>query len=125
MVHSRGMKWDLTRKPVANRCPGRFCIHWRERGGTVAPGPSDTLEAALARLGVVGRSGCGYAFGRCARLDGLSAVGDAYEPNEAALAANRLPWFFFIARPQSLVPELREKYVRESEALWGARHWLD
>ena len=119
------VKIDVARKPTPNRCPGVFCFHWCEAGDFVAPGLSESLASALPRLRVVEQSRCGNTLSHCTRLDGLSGKGDAYEPNEPCLASHGMPWFFFIARPNGLEPDRRDQYIRESEALWGAKHWLD
>lgn len=116
---------DIARKPASNRCPGKFCFHWRTAGTMAAEGLSESLSTALAKARVVEQTGCGYTLGRCARLDGLSGGGDAYEPHEPCLAHHGLPWFFFIPRPENLLLDVREQYIRESEGLWGPKHWLD
>jgi hypothetical protein len=98
------MEWDPGRKPPRGRCPERFCFHW-----------DDPDEAHP-------QGACGSPFGVCSRAN-PSATTDWYEPHEPRLERSRLPWFYFVSDPASLTPEAREAYVRESEALWGPRHW--
>jgi hypothetical protein len=62
---------------------------------------------------------CGCSFGVCIRLDPINGNNDWYEPNEVKLEKAGLPWFYFIPGPENLVDEERDKYVQESERLWG------
>ena len=64
------------------------------------------------------QGGCSCTFGVCTRLDPLAGDRDWYEPCEPALERDGLPWFYFIPSIDQLVPELHERYLRESQALW-------
>jgi hypothetical protein len=66
------------------------------------------------------QAGCGLSFGRCRRLDPDGGDRDWYEPCEPALAADGLPWFYFIASEKNLTSDCREEYLRESRKLWGS-----
>jgi hypothetical protein len=59
----------------------------------------------------------------CARADAANGDGDYYEPHEPRLAESGLPWFYFITVSMNLLDDLKEVYIRDSERLWGARHW--
>jgi hypothetical protein len=111
-------------KPNPMLCPQRFCFHWREAGTKEASGLYPDLEQALDAAQPVTESGCGYPFGECVRLRGRPDAPDGYEPNEPELEQAGLPWFYFIASREEVADEMREQYIRESEALWGPRHWL-
>ena len=124
-AHSVMADWKPIRKPPPTLCPGAFCFHWREAGSLVAPGLWGSLDEALRNLQPVERSGCGWRLSRCKRLDPLEGNWDAYEPHEPLLEEHGLPWFYFVPGPHKLAEESREAYVRESEALWGPRHWQD
>ena len=67
--------------------------------------------------------GCRNPFLVCRRLDPEHGQRDGYEDDRPNLEQAGLPWFYFYPSPDSLVPEVREKYVRESEAVWGKEHW--
>lgn len=62
-------------------------------------------------------------FGLCTRLDPVGGDRDWYEPDEPDLEEAGLPWFYF-ASPRSLAPGLSERYIDESETLWGNEHWV-
>ena len=64
-------------------------------------------------------------FGNCLRQFPSPTNRDWYEPNEHSLKQEGLPWFYFISLPDQVVEKLREKYVSESEKLWGIKHWLN
>ncbi len=89
-------KWKVEEKPPALECPREFCFLW------------DNSEEA-----------CGCPFGLCKRLDAENGERDFYEPHEPNLERAGLPWFYFIADVEKVVAELREKYNRESQKLWG------
>jgi hypothetical protein len=114
--------WNLATKPPATTCPQHYCFFWREAGDWTSPGLYLNLEEALQNLQPVQRIGCGCSFGRCTRLEPVNGDHDWYEPAEPILEQDGLPWFYFIPSPDKLA-ELREKYIVESEALWGKEHW--
>jgi hypothetical protein len=115
--------FDLHRKPPAHLCPNRYCFFWSVTGSLRAGGLYANLDEALERLEPVAQSGCRCALGLCLRADGANGDRDYYEPHEPRLAESGLPWFYFITTPMSLIDDLKEVYIRDSEQLWGARHW--
>ncbi len=115
--------WDPRQKPDPRQCPGSFCFHWLPRGTSFASGMHEHLEAALAKARSVETERCACPSGSCTRLDPFKGDDDRYEPHERNLARQGLPWFHFVPGPDLLVPELREEYIRNSERLWGSRHW--
>lgn len=120
------MKWEPKRKPPPQVCAQRYCFNWLEKGDEFTPGLHDSFEQALTKVRPVTASCCSLTstLGVCSRTGNEKNDGDLYEPNEPALAKDRLPWFYFIPSPENLVLESRARYVRESEALWGQAHWL-
>ena len=68
------------------------------------------------------QGGCRCSFGLCTRLDHVAGDRDWYEPCEPELERDGLPWFYFTASIDKLVPHLHEQYLRESRALWGDAH---
>ena len=115
--------FDLLRKPPALLCPQRYCFFWSEAGEWAADGLYASLDEALERSEPVAQSGCRCSFGLCLRADAANGVRDYYEPHEPRLEESGLPWFYFITTPRNLVDDLKEVYIRDSERLWGARHW--
>jgi hypothetical protein len=81
------------------------------------------VPAASAWADSGGDGQCGSPFGICTRYDAEQGDYDWYEPHEPNLDEAGLPWFYFIANPDKLVPEWRRKYIEETEPLWGKRHW--
>ena len=65
------------------------------------------------------RGGCSCSSGLCTRLEPVAGNRDWYEPFEPELERDGLPWFYFIASPNELVRDSRERYLRESRELWG------
>lgn len=78
-------------------------------------------EAFIRRDGWVDfpKGGCSCSFGLCTRLDPIAGDHDWYEPCEPALDRDGLPWFYFIPSADKVGAEFRERYLRESEELWG------
>lgn len=118
------MTWNKDVKPPAGVCPERYCFHWVPPGGAVdMSGRSRaSVEDAMAHPDAwkrIPEGGCGRTSGACKRLDPVAGDYDAYEPCEPTLDRDGLPWFYFIADADRLVPELRERYRRESRELWG------
>lgn len=111
--------WNPFRKPPAGVCPKDYCFHWLPAGSRFAPGVHDSLEEAFSRVQPVLTDQCGCTLGRCVRLDPVNGDGDWYEPCEPRLHQDGLPWFYFIPDSRKVVEELRDDYIRESEALWG------
>jgi len=117
------MTWNPRTKPPSDVCPERFCFHWAERGDRIdtSGGEYDTFEGAVsAARTVVFAAQCGCVFGTCTRAVPSSENRDWYEPNGRVLETADLPWFYFIAGPESVAAEFRERYVTESTELWGA-----
>jgi hypothetical protein len=110
-------------KPNPAECPRHFCFLWIERGSRVAEGLYNSIDEALNHVAFVQDDQCGCSFGVCSRLDPINGSNDWYEPNEMKLEKAGLPWFYFIPGPENLVDEERDKYVQESERLWGIKHW--
>jgi hypothetical protein len=67
--------------------------------------------------------GCRHPFWVCTRLDPEHGKRDGYEDHGPNLEASGLPWFYFYPSPDSLPPQVQEKYITESEAVWGKEHW--
>ena len=120
---TRMSTFDLLRKPPALLCPQWHCFFWSEAGEWAADGLYAGLDEALERSEPVAQSGCRCALGLCLRADAVNGDRDYYEPHEPRLAEDGLPWFYFITNPMSLIDDLKEVYIRDSEQLWGARHW--
>src|SRR5262245_52812435 len=114
---------NQTEKPSPTECPKEFCFFWVKRGSRFAKGLDNDLEEALNHAALMQGDQCGCSFGICRRLDPINGNKDWYEPNEVKLEEAGLPWFYFISGPEKLVAELRDKYIRESELLWGIKHW--
>jgi hypothetical protein len=120
---TRMTTFDLLRKPPALLCPQRYCFFWSAPGERAADGLYANLDEALERSEPITQSGCRCALGLCLRADTTNGEGDYYEPHEPRLAEDSLPWFYFITTPMKLIDDLKEVYIRDSEQLWGARHW--
>lgn len=119
------MASDKNSKPPADICPEKYCFHWVTPGGKkqMSGRPYGSLEEALSTgEGWVPspHGGCGATMGRCSRLDPTGGDRDWYEPCELELKRGDLPWFYFIPSAEKLVPELRDRYLRESRKLWGS-----
>jgi pimeloyl-ACP methyl ester carboxylesterase len=112
--------WNPLRKPPAGVCPREYCFHWLPTGSRFAPGVHDSLEEAFQQAQPVFTEQCGCTFGHCIRLDPVNGDGDYYEPDEPRLDWNGLPWFYFMSGPEKVVDELRDDYIQEAQALWGA-----
>ena len=109
------MPYDPAEKPDATVCPHEFCFFWRRANW-------NEMVPAYVRLYAT-EGECMCEFGTCTRLDPEHGDRDWYEPDEPDLQEAGLPWFYFIASPNSLAPQLKEKYTAESEAVWGKEHW--
>ena len=95
-------KFNLEEKPFSTECPEKYCFHWGKRSY------HDPYQHCTVKS--------------CIRLD-PKAKFDSYEPDEPSLAKDGLPWFYFIPNPELVVEKLTVKYIKESEELWGNRHW--
>src|SRR5262245_23958151 len=116
------MNWDPRNKPPADLCPKGFCFHWAHRGDRIDTRGRDYAtfeEAVAAAQTVVLTAQCKCIFGTCSRAVSSPANRDHYEPNERALQAAGLPWFYFISGPENVGAESRDQYVSESAELWG------
>jgi hypothetical protein len=107
-------------KPDPTVCSCQFCFFWQpanamERGRTLE-------ERLYTREGE-----CRCQFGICTRNDLEKGTRDYYENDKLELALAGLPWFYFYASPNSVTERhgIREKYIVESEALWGKEHWKE
>jgi hypothetical protein len=60
----------------------------------------------------------------CRRLNYELGDKDWYEDHGPNLRAAGLPWFYYYPSPELLTPQLREKYIGESELVWGKEHWI-
>ena len=69
---------------------------------------------------------CLCEFGVCTRNDVEKGENDYYEPDEPDLELAELPWFYFISSPMNITERngLRDRYLLESEPLWGKEHWM-
>ena len=110
------MLYNPAEKPDPTVCPRQFCFFWRRANWNQKKVPAG--ERLYATEG-----DCLCEFGTCTRLDPEHGDHDWYEPDEPDLEEAGLPWFYYIGSPNSLVPQLKEKYMLESEALWGREHW--
>jgi hypothetical protein len=118
------MSWNPRVKPPSDVCPERFCFLWAEKGDRIDPsgGEYDTFEQAVAAAQTVVSAGqCGCVLGTCSRAVPSPENRDWYEPNERLLETAGLPWFYFIANPESVAAEFRERYVSEAAELWRQR----
>lgn len=100
-------------KPDPTVCPRQFCFCWR-MGTLICPSSAEPQTVA---------EGCHHPFWLCTRLDPEHGKKDGYEDHGPNLEEAGLPWFYFYPSPDRLVPEVREKYILESEAMWGKEHW--
>ena len=118
-------QWQAEIKPPPQICPQEYCFHWVKAGGHFSSGFHESIEEAWleAKPVMIGTCSITSTFGHCARAGQKSNVGDFYEPNEPTLSNDGLPWFYFIPSPTLLVPESYDEYIRESEILWGKKHW--
>lgn len=110
------MRFDINQKPDPAMCPRQFCFFWQaadwNRRGR-------SLEERLYAT----EGECLCEFGVCTRLSAEEGDRDWYETDGPDLEAAGLPWFYFIASTDSLVPTFKEQYIAASEALWGKGHW--
>ncbi len=116
------MTWNPRTKPPSDVCPEHFCFHWARRGDRIdtSGGEYDSFEEAIAAArAVVFRAQCACVFGVCARATPAAENRDWYEPDEKALDSAGLPWFYFIAGPENVGAEFRERYIAEARELWG------
>ena len=116
--------WDKHKKPPAEVCPGLYCYHWIMPGGSadMSRRIHGSVEEALSGSSgwqVFPDGGCSCSFGLCSRLDPVHSTKDWYEPCEPFLERDDLPWFYFTPSGYKLSPEKHEKYLLESQALWG------
>lgn len=107
------MPYDPSQKPDPSVCPQHFCFCWR-MGIVVSAKTSEPRSLA---------EGCRTPLGGCARLEPGSRYPDSYEGHGPNLERAGLPWFYFYPSPDKLTPQVRERYIAESEALWGKEHW--
>jgi hypothetical protein len=93
-------------KPDYTVCPKHYCFHWLEKGGHIARGFHENLEAASLHSEEMLESGCVNSLGLCLRDERLQSIKGAinnqfgkdwYEPCEPALDKDGLPHNFFIA----------------------------
>ena len=70
---------------------------------------------------------CRCEHGICTRNDIEKGTRDYYESDGPDLELAGLPWFYFYSSPSSLTERggIREKYIVESEVLWGKEHWKE
>lgn len=120
------MAWDKHCKPPVDVCPKQYCFLWVPPGGSAdLTGRLHNSLAEAIKLWDDSTEfpdgGCRCQFGVCTRLDTVAGDHDWYEPNEPALKRDGLPWFYFIPSTDKLVQECHERYLRESQALWGGR----
>lgn len=120
------MAWDKHQKPPADFCPGRYCFLWVPPGGAadLSGRTYSSFQEAITRRAdwtEFPQGGCGCRFGVCTRLDPVAGDHDWYEPFEPALERDGLPWFYFIPSTDKLAPKFHERYLRESQALWGGQ----
>ena len=108
------MRYNPEEKPDPTVCPRQFCFFWQpsnhwQRGRTA----EERLYATEGK--------CLCEFGLCTRLDAERGDRDWYESDGPDLAEAGLPWFYFYASPASITERngMREKYINDSEALWG------
>lgn len=118
------MAWDKHTKPPADVCPGKYCFQWVSPGGAANMSGRSyrSLQEALNRRDdfvEFPQGGCSCSFGLCTRLDPIAGDRDWYEPCEPELERDGLPWFYFTPSPEKLAPEFRERYLRDSQSLWG------
>ena len=116
-------KWIASEKPSPTVCPKGLCSMWVAAGGTYCPGLYRSLDEALKDARLVKVSSCQFSQ-PCVRNEVTPGKVDAVICHSAILARIGLPWFYFFPRPESVIEELRELYIEESEELWGKRHWL-
>jgi hypothetical protein len=110
--------WVASERPP-RVCPRRYCFHFVGKGLLFAPGRHANLAEALDAAKPVAADHCAWPWGTCGRL-GLNAEDrDYYEPHEPALEQSGLPWFYFIASLENLIPEMHEEYLAGVAALWG------
>lgn len=118
------INWQPQEKPPAGICPQKYCFFWKEKDSWSAPGLYENLQEALQNAQLISEGQCGCSWGICLRLNPLASERDLYEPHEPFLEYDGLPWFYFIPHPSTLRGESRQKYILESEKLWGKKHWL-
>ena len=87
--------WEENKQPNLTICPKHFCFFWHERGDSVAKGMYANVEKAMGNLVKVGKSQCGFQYGRCTRNQQAEGARDFYEPCEPALEKAGLPDFYF------------------------------
>lgn len=120
------MGWNKHIKPPSDFCPGRYCLFWVPPGGSadMSRRTYKSLKEALSKHdGWVKfpNGGCGCSFGSCTRLDPIAGDHDWYEACEPALERDNLPWFYFIPSIDKLASEFHERYLKESQKLWGEK----
>jgi hypothetical protein len=107
------LAYHLLMKPDPTVCPRHFCFFW-QMGRVIHSQAAEPQSVA---------EGCCNPFRVCRRLDPEHGQQDSYEDHGPNLREARLPWFYFYSSPDSLIPEVREKYITESDAVWGKEHW--
>ena len=110
------MNFDIKQKPDPAVCPCQFCFFWSAANGKQR---GRSVEERLYTT----EGKCWCDFGICIRLNPEEGDRDWYSTDNPDLEEAGLPWFYFIPSPDSLVPHARDKYIADSEALWGREHW--
>lgn len=87
--------WEKNKQPDLSICPKHFCFFWQEKGDLVAKGMHKSVEDAMDQLVKVGKSQCGFQYGRCVRAQKAEGARDFYEPCEPVLRKAGLPDFYF------------------------------
>lgn len=117
-----GTKWDPLVRPPEGVCPEKYCFHWVTPGGyaDMTGRRYASREEALrnAKWTPFPDGGCSCTFGLCKRLDSVNGSQDFYEPCEPRLEEDSLPWFYFCTL-DCISDRFHEKFIRESEQLWG------
>ena len=115
-------KWNLLVRPPEGVCPEKYCFHWVTPGGyaDMTGRRYASREEALrnAEWTPFPDGGCSCTLGLCKRFDPVNGSQDFYEPCEPRLEEDGLPWFYFCTL-DSLSDRFHEKFIRESEQLWG------
>ena len=114
--------YNLAEKPDPTQCPRAFCFMWHGPSSRFASGAKLPIVVSSASAAPGSDGHCACPFGICTRYNPDVGKRDWYEDHGPHLREAGLPWFYFYPSPDSLVPELRQRYIEESEALWGTNH---
>jgi hypothetical protein len=117
------MEWDKHERPPVGVCPQEYCFHWVVPGGMTSPPGrkyKSTLEAFQDSKNWLAwpEGGCACEKGCCTRLDPVNGDRDYYEAHDLRLEAAGLPWFYFNTL-ENLRADYHERFLRESQELWG------